>query len=80
MIFSDILKYYDVEVIKLIKSKYKYNDMDAFREFANSKTHKMLEDLSLEMYEFSPLVIFDIWECEKNCGSPYESVYLRSLD
>ena len=70
------------EVIKeyLINEKYEIPHMKAFIEFVNSKTYKMLENIDLKMYEFSPLAIFDMWENEKITGTPQTSVYLRSVD
>jgi len=65
-IFSDILANYDSEVIKLISEKYGF-----------SETYEMLSDFELEMWEFSPLVILDMWENEKITGDPRNSVYIR---
>lgn len=79
-IFKDVVKYYDVTIVNLINEKYEIPHMKAFIEFVNSKTYKMLENIDLKMYEFSPLAIFDMWENEKITGTPQTSVYLRSVD
>lgn len=76
-IMSDVLKHYDVEIVKLINDKYGLSYMDAFKNFVNSKTYQMLIDKNLEMYEFSYLAIFDMWENEKVTGTPLNSVYIR---
>ena len=75
-IMSDVLKHYDVEIVKLINDKYGLSYMDAFKNFVNSKTYQMLIDKNLEMYEFSYLAIFDMWENEKVTGTPLNSVYI----
>ena len=38
----------------------------------------MLINSELEMWEFSPLAILDMWENEKITGKPQNSGYLRS--
>ena len=79
-IFKIVLKSYDVTIVNLINEKYEISYMKAFIEFVNSKTYKMLENIDLKMYEFSPLAIFDMWENEKITGTPQTSVYLESVD
>lgn len=79
-IFKIVLKSYDVTIVNLINEKYEISYMKAFIEFVNSKTYKMLENIDLKMYEFSPLAIFVMWENEKITGTPQTSVYLRSVD
>ena len=63
-IFSDVLANYDSEVIKLISEKYGFSEMESMRKFLHSETYEMLSDFELEMWEFSPLVILDMWENE----------------
>lgn len=79
-IFKIVLKSYDVTIVNLINEKYEISYMKAFIEFVNSKTYKMLENIDLKMYEFSPLAIFDMWENEKITDTPQTSVYLKSVD
>ena len=76
-IFKIVLKSYDVTIVNLINEKYEISYMKAFIEFVNSKTYKMLENIDLKMYEFSPLAIFDMWENEEATGDPGNSLYLR---
>lgn len=35
----------------------------------------MLENPELEMWEFCPDVIFEMWECEQITGNPRNSIY-----
>lgn len=72
-----ILQFYDKEVSLLISNKYGYPIMDAYRKFLFSKTYQMLCKPELEMWEFSPIGIFDIWESELVTGDPRNSLYLR---
>lgn len=72
------LDYYNKSVIQMIVDKYAMNLMDASRAFLTSKTHAMLEDPELAMWEFSDRAIFDIWEAERVTGDPRNSAYLRS--
>lgn len=51
--------------------------MQALRIFLNSETYKLLSDAELEMWEFGPAAIFDMWENEKITGNPRNSLYLR---
>jgi hypothetical protein len=73
----EILDFYDREVAMAIHEKYGLTMMDALRRFTSSKTYDMLTNPDLEMWEFSPLAIFDMWEAEQVTGDPRESVYLR---
>ena len=72
-----ILQFYDKEVSLLISNKYGYSIMEAYRKFLFSKTYQMLCKPELEMWEFSPIGIFDIWEAELVTGDPRNSLYLR---
>ncbi|MCQ2588616.1 MAG: hypothetical protein MJ174_10910 [Treponema sp.] len=72
-----ILQFYDKEVSLLISNKYGYSIMDAYRKFLFSKTYNMLSNPDLEMWEFSPAGIFDMWEVELSTGEPRNSIYLR---
>ena len=51
--------------------------MESMRKFLYSETYEILSDFELEMWEFSPLVILDMWENEKITGGPRNSVYIR---
>ena len=72
-----ILQFYDKEVSLLISNKYGYPIMDAYRKFLFSKTCQMISNPELEMWEFSPAGIFDIWEPELVTCEPRHSLYLR---
>lgn len=72
-----ILQFYDNEVSLLISNKYGYPIMDSYRKFLFSKTYQMLCNPELEMWEFSPAGIFDMWEAELVTGEPRNSLYLR---
>ncbi|MBR3739216.1 MAG: hypothetical protein IKN04_02020 [Clostridia bacterium] len=72
------LDYYNKSVIQMIVDKYAMSPMDASRAFLTSKTHAMLEDPELAMWEFSDRAILDIWEAERVTGDPRNSAYLRS--
>ena len=72
-----ILAYYNKEITNKINNKYGIEPLDALRMFVSSKTYKMLSDEKLEMWEFSPIGIFDMWESERVTGDPRNSLYLR---
>ena len=72
-----ILQFYDQELALLISNKYGYPIMDSYRKFLFSKTYQMLCNPELEMWEFSPTGIFDMWEAELVTGEPRNSLYLR---
>ena len=72
-----ILSYYNREIVKKICGKYGLKPMDALRRFVLSKTYQMLADTSLEMWDFSPGGIFDMWESEQITGDPGNSLYWR---
>ena len=72
-----ILAYYNKEITNKINNKYGIEPLEALRRFISSKTYKMLSDEKLEMWEFSPIGIFDMWESEQITGDPRNSLYLR---
>ena len=72
-----ILAYYNTEITKKINSKYGIEPLEALRMFVSSETYKMLSDEKLEMWEFSPIGIFDMWESERVTGNPRNSLYIR---
>lgn len=74
---SEILSYYDREVVNKIGNKYGFSPMDALRKFLTSETYRMLRTPKLEMWEFSPIGIFDMWESEQITGDPRNSLYIR---
>lgn len=72
-----ILTYYDKEIVNKICIKYGVDSMDALRMFLSSQTYQMLIDEKLEMWEFSPIGILDMWESEQATGNPRNSLYLN---
>ena len=72
-----ILAYYNKEITNKINNEYGIEPLEALRRFISSKTYKMLSDEKLEMWEFSPIGIFDMWESEQITGDPRNSLYLR---
>ncbi len=74
----EILDYYDEEVVKRIVEKYAYTEQEALDLFLNSETYRMLANPDMEMWQFGPSGIFDMWETERIAGSPRRSVYLRT--
>ena len=73
----ELLDYYDYEVTQLISDKYGYSHMDALRLFVTSETHRMMENPKLEMWQFGPPAILELWEAEKITGDPRNSIYVR---
>ena len=72
-----LLSYYNAEIVEKICRKYGLAPMDALRKFLSSQTYQMLTDKELEMWDFSPNGIFDMWENEQITGDPRNSLYLR---
>ena len=75
----DVLDYYDAEVVRRIIEKYGYGERDAFEQFIGSQTYRMLANPAMEMWQFGPEGIFNIWESERITGSPKNSAYLRMV-
>ena len=71
------LDYYNKCVIPRIAEKYHMNMMNAIRAFLLSKTHAMLENPEMALWEFPEWAIFEIWETEHNTGNPRDSMYLK---
>lgn len=69
---------YVVHVVAMMCEKYGFSEKDALRKFIFSETNRMLENPVLEMWEFAPAVIFELWECEEITGNPRNSIYIRS--
>ena len=74
---SEVLHYYDREVVKMIIDKYGLDPMEAINSFICSETHAMLEDRKYGMDEFGYPAVFNMWECEKVTGNPRNSIYIR---
>lgn len=74
---AEINSYYDKEIVGMIHQKYGITPMRALTSYLNSQTYRMFNDPDLEMTEFSPAGVFDMWECEQITGDPRNSLYLR---
>ena len=74
---ADFLDYYDEEVVRRIVEKYGYDEKTALGLFLESQTYRMLANASMEMWQFGPEGIFNIWESERITGTPRNSAYLR---
>jgi len=74
----EVMDYYDEEVVKLIAEKYGIDHAEALPMFLRSRTYRMLSDPRMEMWQFGPPGIFDIWDSEHRTGSPLNSDYLRT--
>ena len=72
-----ILSFYNSKVSQMIVEKYGFEPLTALRKFLFSETYKMLADPELEMWDFSPFGIFDMWEAEQVTGNPRNSLYIR---
>lgn len=69
--------FYDEKVSQMIAEKYGIEPLLAFKKFLFSETYQMLADEELEMWDFSPIGIFDMWEAEQVTGDPRNSLYIR---
>lgn len=74
-----ILSLYDREVVRMIAGKYGLSLMEALRSFLGSDAYRMLSDIELEMWEFPPEAVFEMWEVEQVTGDPRNSIYIRRL-
>lgn len=72
-----ILTFYNGKVSQMIVEKYGMDSLTALRRFLYSETYRMLSDEEFEMWDFSPMGIFDMWEAEQITGDPRNSLYLR---
>lgn len=69
--------YINAEISTIIAKNRNINPMDGLRIFLNSQTYAMLCDDELDMWEFSPLALYDMWENEVKTGDPRNSFYLK---
>lgn len=72
-----ILSFYNEKITQMIAEKYGMEPLPALRKFLFSETYRMLTDEELEMWDFGPFGIFDMWEAEQITGDPRNSLYLR---
>jgi len=65
------------QMVELIMEDRQITEMEALRMFIDSEVYQMVSDSLLNMWEFSPLAIFDMWEHEIATGDPRNSLYIR---
>lgn len=73
---SDTLSYYDTEVSRQIVEKYGFSESEALNLYLQSETYRMFCRPELQMTDFSPQGIFDMWEVERVTGDPRNSLYI----
>ncbi len=78
-IFHHILYVYTRDVTQMICAKYGFDENAALRKFLFSETYRMLSAIELEMWDFPPRAIFEMWECEQITGDPRNSDYIRGV-
>ena len=72
------LDFFDRTVIGKIIEKYGLDEKEALRRFIKSKTYKILTTPELAFDKGSPLIVFELWECEQITGDPANSLYVRA--
>jgi hypothetical protein len=72
------LDFFDRTVIEKIIEKYGLDEKEALRRFIKSKTYKILTRPELAFDKGSPLIVFELWECEQITGDPENSLYIRA--
>lgn len=72
-IFADYVTY----VVKRICEKHGLPSSLALRRFLFSKTYRMFSNPKMELWEYAPETIFELWECEQITGDPRNSIYIR---
>ena len=71
------IDFFDRHVIRMIVTKYGFDEMKAIKAFIGSETYQLLIDPDLEIYKISPRIVFDMWESEQITGNPRNSQYIR---
>ena len=72
-----MIDFYDRHVSRMILEKYGFDEKRAIRAFMESETYRMLSDPETDLCTMSPLIVFDMWECEQVTGNPRRSQYIR---
>ena len=72
-----MMDFFDWHVSQLIAEKYGFDEKRAIRAFMESETYRMLSDPETDLCTMSPLIVFDMWECERVTGDPRRSQYIR---
>ena len=74
---SRILDGFNQDIVPLMMAKFGFSEVDALREFVQSKTYQLLLDQELQVWHFSAIAIFDMWENEYVTGDLTNSMYIR---
>ena len=72
------LDFFDRTIIGKFIEKYGLDEKEALRRFIKSKTYKILTQPELAFDKGSPLIVFELWECEQITGDPENSLYIRA--
>lgn len=72
------LSFYENKIIGKIKDKYNLTELQALKNFKFANLSDV-SNISLEMWDFSPKAIFDMFENEIMTGKPQNSIYLRNI-
>lgn len=72
-----LLSSYKAIITAHIAKKHGLDEIDAFRKFLSSETCRMLDNPELEMWEFAPETLAELWECEQETGDPRNSAFLK---
>ena len=72
------MRYYlNAEVSTLIANSRNISPKEGLRLFLKSEVYIMLFDDDVDIWEFSPIALYDMWENEITTGDPRNSLYLR---
>lgn len=57
------------KVVHLIVENYGYNEVEATRQFYESKLYALLEQEDTKLWHYSPLTLFNMFDEEKKTGT-----------
>ncbi len=66
--FEAILMLLVPQVVQLICEEYPLDEIEASREFYESKVYSLLEQEDTKLWHFSPLTLFNMYNEEKKTG------------
>ena len=66
--FEAILTLLVPQIINLVCENYPSDEMEASREFYESKVYSLLEQEDTKLWHFSPLTLFNMYDEEKRTG------------
>ena len=67
--FEAILTLLVPQIINLVCENYPMDEMEASREFYESKVYSLLEQEDTKLWHFSPLTLFNMYDEEKKTGN-----------